>query len=690
MNLFFILWLEERTENDNLLLNKELLESWTADKYAQAQSIRKGTLFWIQKMTSMTPAIFDIHLKKAILQHYPADRKTVLDLLLADWTARDRFHRHLDFVADIMVSLLSKKSYNKRSAPYYAFVQLFNIPDEHHQQDNESADASYYETKSGAYIDLSQFSNCSDKVLMNGCCRLLQRMTRGNASQHVQDWVGDCLQNASSDIVQYYVGWLAQGLNAELESKRTPACFAPFLKVALSSCVSLSAYVVPTLLHIFTFESIQWLLKQGEVANTILVHYFDDGPQVSKYMMVKSLFMTKKKKYIDLLLAHLREIMPGQDPKVARSRAWFKNHFLGVILSLVGEDASGQGVACCIFRQLFKTRDDFEWYFVTPLVPAAKKINFKPLDLSNSHDIYSVKQSGLAAMLQEMVRLGDTDKKERLIKVWFDLWTSGSNFSVPVSWVLQCAGLYDQAPVLVKQMIKRFISIGLQQQQQEEQDIMRMASGRKFLDRIMDLVLLSDTPEPDSLFELVLSVSHQPDTHKEIIWAIINILVELSEELEVEMSLQPTQPTPPKNKAPKQNPRHVNKKQKNLTARKLRDAMKKHEEELEKFLQESKNNSIKALTTLVQRVFNFLLRLVNNTTSTEDTANSCLSIKQDIQHELTIIPLFYLPLSKLIRLIREPEDLQEDIQTTIDLSVEYLKKQTDTSLYDISQKVLCL
>ncbi|KAI7896304.1 uncharacterized protein EV154DRAFT_492975 [Mucor mucedo] len=677
-------------ETGNPLLNKELLESWTADKYSQAQSIRKGTLFWIQKMTTMTPSTFDMYLEKAIKQHYPADRKTVLDLLLADWTARDRFHRHLNFVADIIMSLLSKKSYNKRSAPYYAFVHLFNIPDEHHQQDTEAADASYYETKSGAFIDLSQFSNCSDQVLMNGCCRLLQRMTRGDATQHVKDWVGDCLQNANSDIVQYYVGWLAQGLNTELESKTTSSCFAPFLKVALSSCVSFSTYVVPTLLQTFSLTSLQWLLKQGDHANTILIHYFDDGPQVSKYMMVQGLFMTKPKKFIDLLLTHFREIMPGQDPKAPRSRAWFKNHFLGVILSLVGEDTTGQGVACCIFRQLFKTRDDFEWYFATPLVPVAKRINFKPLDLSNSHDIYSVKYSGLAAMLQEMVRLGDTDKKERLIKVWFDLWTSGSKFTVPVSWVLQCAGLYDQAPVLVKQMIKRFVNIGLDQQQEQEQDIMRMAPERKFLDRIMDLVLLSDTPEPDSLFELVLNVSQSQNTFEEINWAIINILVELSEEIEVEMSLTAAPERPPVKPISKRDRRRGNKKQKNLSARKLRDAMKKHEEELEKFLQETKNNAIKALTTLVQRVFNFLLRLLNNATLADDAANASLSFKQDIQHKLTIIPLFYEPLSKLARLIREPEDLQEDIQTTIDLSVDYLKKQPDTHLYETSQKILGL
>ena len=129
---------------------------------------------------------------------------------------------------------------------------------------------------------------------------------------------------------------------------------------------------------------------------------------------------------------------------------------------------------------------------------------------------------------------------------------------------------------------------------------------------------------------------------------------------------------------------------------KLGATMKKHEEELEKYFQElsdntSKiNNAIKALTTLVQRVFNFLLRLLNDTStlSTVDSNNYCLTIKQDIQRELVDIPLFYEPLAKLDKLINEPEDLHEDIQAVIELSVEYLKKKKDQTVYESSQKIL--
>lgn len=631
----------------------------------------------------MTPTEFDINLKNIIVQQYPTDKKTVLDRLLADWTARDRFHRHLDLVADIMMVLLASKPYNKRSAPYYAFVQLFNIPDEHHQRN-----ADHYETKSGAYIDLSQYSNCSDQSLMKGCCQLLEKVTQSKAGSHVVEWVGDCLHNASADIVKHYITWLVHGFNAEILAKTNPPRFEPFLKVVLKSCQSSSAYIVPILLELFNYDSLEWLLKKNKISAQVLLHYFDDGPQVSKYIMVQGLFMNKQKKYVDLLLTFLRESMTGTDPQLPRSRSWFKNHFLGVILSLVGEDTTGQGVACCIFRQLFKTRENFEWYFATALVPAEKKLNYKALHFANLHNVFDIKESGLAAVFHEMVRLKDTGKKKRLIKVWYDLWTSGSKITVPVSWILQCAGLYDQAPVLVKQMIKNLVTIGLEQQQEENS--MHTTSERTFLDRIMDLVLLSDAPEPESLFELILSVSQPETVYQEVKHAIINILIGLSEELEVEL-MNSEKPLPPQLNRKERKNKRVQKKRSKASARKLlREAIKKHEVELEKYLKESKNVTVKAITTLVQRVFNFLLSLLTNTSSVVDEVNTSLLMKQEIRNDLITTPLIYKPLSKLLRLIQEPENLQEDVQATVDICLEYLKKRPDPSIYNISQKILVL
>lgn len=637
----------------------------------------------------MTPKEFDVNLKKAIVQQYPTDKKTVLDLLLADWTARDRFHRHLEYVANIMMDLLASKPYNKRSAPYYAFVQLFNIPDEHHQRN-----ADHYETKSGAYIDLSQYRNCSDRPLMKGCCQLLESVTQSRAGSHVVEWVGDCLHNASVDIVKHYFTWLVDGFNKEILSTTNSPRFEPFLKVALKSCQSNSAYIVPILLEQFNYNSLEWLLRNNRPSAQVLLYYFDDGPQVSKYLMVQGLFMSKEKKYVDLLMTFLRESMSETDPQLPRSRSWFKNHFLGVILSLVGEDTTGQGVACCIFRQLFKTRENYEWYFATPLVPAEKKLDYKSLHFAKLHDVYDIKESGLAAVFHEMVRLKDTGKKKRLIKVWYDLWTSGSKITVPVSWILQCAGLYDQAPVLVKQMIKELVTIGLEQEP-EGQSTMLATPERTFTDRMMDLVLLSDAPEPENLFELILSVSRPGTVYQEVKQAIINILIELSEEFEMELMASDL-PVAPKPNWRRRDVARVDKNKIINSRIKMKRMIKLHEVDIEHAKhevntdhpKEEENIALKTMTTLVQRVFNFLLPLLTNTSYVVDEVNTTLLMKQEIRNELITTPLMYKPLSKLLRLIQEPEDLLEDVQSTVDLCMEYLKKRPD--VYDISQKILVL
>ena len=123
---------------------------------------------------------------------------------------------------------------------------------------------------------------------------------------------------------------------------------------------------------------------------------------------------------------------------------------------------------------------------------------------------------------------------------------------------------------------------------------------------------------------------------------------------------------------------------------KLRSMMRKHEEELEQYLKETSSQSLKALTTLVQRLFNFLLRLLNSSliNTSVDLNNNSLAVKQDIQKQLMSIPLFYEPLSKLVKWIREPEDLQEDIQAIVELSTDYLKHLPDKTLFEASQRIL--
>ena len=68
---------------------------------------------------------FQQQLTNTILQYYPSEVKTVLDEVLATFIL---YHpEHVELVLSPLISLIYKNrlAYNKRSAPFYSFLQLF-------------------------------------------------------------------------------------------------------------------------------------------------------------------------------------------------------------------------------------------------------------------------------------------------------------------------------------------------------------------------------------------------------------------------------------------------------------------------------------------------------------------------------------------------------------------------------------
>ncbi|CEG80519.1 hypothetical protein RMATCC62417_14842 [Rhizopus microsporus] len=669
-----------RTPGKNPLMDYAPLLSPPSDNQLYTQKcVMDASCFWTRKLGDMIPEEFDLHMKNLIIQHYPTEQKTILDLTLANWAVRDRFRRHRDLIIDAVISLLKKPRYNNRTAPFYAFIQLFNLQEEQLQL----TESNTYKVKSGALIDVVQFGNCADQSLVEGCLLILKRITEAETtySSKLENWVGDCLRITKPDVAQRYIEWLCK----QIREKQTHSIYARYLLTALKDTPHLSIHIVPVLLRYFDEKMLHWLLTSPDpkVASKIFSHYFGDGAQASKHLLVHDLYTSKSSAFMNKLFSFLSDEMSDTSPSSPKSRAWFKNHFLGPMLSVAGRGGNNN-VAAYFFRQFFKTSRDFEWYFQTPLVD--QQLPFSFLDISKSHDIYTIRHTGLASALQEMARLEENEKKE-LVKMWFSLWTapqeSSYRFTAPVSWILQCSGLYDQAPVVVKQMIKQFIKIGMDTMYQQD------SLERSFVDRMMDLVLLSDTPEPDSLFDLFLSVAIDESTRssaqtiqEQIMTDIVNVLVEISEELEIEMKLLSTsaeqQPT---NATRMKEPRRKVTKRRNI--KKMRKLLLKQQAELEESLQKSVQSgerSVKALTTLAQRALNFLLSLLNQT--------AVDNLKQDIQYKLIHMPLFYEPLAKLASLIRQPEDLQEDIQTMIETSLGFLKNHNNENMYTVAQNIL--
>lgn len=642
--------IDELMEHNPLLDHPLILASPSDDGHYAEGCLAECNRFWIRKMEDMIPDEFDACITILIKQHYPTEQKTNLDFVLADWAAKDKFGRHRYLIVDTILQLLKKTRYNNRTAPFYTFTKLFYLREEQ-LGDNRS----FKKKRLGV-----------DQKLVVGCLSILKRMTEVETETlgRVEAWVGDCLRVTEPDVSKRYIEWLCKA-NENNTNPRKKKMYLRFLDTALKETVNHLYHTVPIILRSFDDSMLTWLLKLS-FTKEMMARYFGGVAQWSTHNLVCDLLSNKSKEFMVKLLTFLRNEMGDTSPNSTKSRKWFSNHFLEPILFMAGHEQSKgtKNVAWRIFSQFFKTRDDFEWYFQTPLVD--QQLPFGSLDISKSRDIYSVRYMGLASVVREIGVLKDNEKKERLMRMWFDLWiVSGEDgsckFTVPISWILHCSGLYDQAPVVVKQMIEQFIRVGTESENQQQEGFLGMLSERSFKDRMMELVLLSDTPEPDSLFDLFLKVAcNKPDASEHIITSIVNMLMEVEVDLEIKTMNEFTIKQAIKIE---EQPRNKNRK----------NAMKKAKQkiELEESLQkENHERYIEALRTLIQRILSFLLSFLNHTTL--DTS----IIKQQIKHKILHTPLFYETLGKLLKLTSQNEDLQKDIQTIVEIGMEYLGRQS--------------
>ena len=474
-------------------------------------------------------------------------------------------------------------------------------------------------TKTGADIDISQLvSEYSNSTLKKGCLETLKLLTP-YAETSTKGWVADCLQEAMPQVVEAYIEYVATLVTKENNSNRQRQRHdqAPNNTSGKHLCQilrnprisSIGSHVVPTLLSALDQDTFMWLQRNSTEFIHLIQQYFSECSQLTKHLFVINLLETKTKTYMDQLLSMLRDksttinvTANNSSQRTATSTTsttsrWFLNHFIRALLTVAGNGT--EGVATQIFRQILKTRADFIWYLGSPSLPLSSsskdttedtvatmggsgnssqqqqqyenEINFKGLEIAKTHEILAIKQIGLVYMFHEMVRLGDTAKTERLVQMWYSLWTSeDSSFTVPVSWIMQSIGLYDEAPAVVKHMIEQLIRIGIrqsmqlkiQQQRQEQQQqegiipennnvpgLLSLTSSssspsRSFIVDIIDLMVLADIPELDSIMDVFFRL-YQDEEGKnekkeegvvddEFIWCIVEILIQLIEELRLE------------------------------------------------------------------------------------------------------------------------------------------------------------
>ncbi|KAI9493533.1 hypothetical protein BDB00DRAFT_822332 [Zychaea mexicana] len=768
----------------NPLYNSVSNEKLSSDIINKVQLLREGIKSWHDLFLQVPSSEFDLYLKDLVQRYYPSQQKTMLDTMLAFWTIRNPYNQHRTVIIDALLRRLEEKGpYNRRTSPFYAYTQLYRTPVD------TSIGALYTKkelrasAKTGADIDITQFTNSySNAALKQGCFETLKQLTP-HAETITKGWVADCLQEAMPEVVESYIEYLATNLSQEnLRRNKQQTVGGKHLCEVLRNprITSLGAHVVPKLLQALNENSLLWLRLNSPDFVNLVQQYFSECAQLTKQLLVVSLLQTKPRMYMDELLGLLREKAPSTTPPSTLSpggrTTWFVNHFISALLTVAGDGS--EGVASQIFRQILKTRADFIWYLGAPSLPLKDKEdnistsgggknqqyqdgNFKGLEIAKTHEILAIKQIGLVSMFHEMVRLGDTTKTERLVEIWYTLWTAeNSSFTVPVSWIMQCTGLYDEAPAVVKQMIERLMRIGIRQDIHKKAQLQQLQQGgeeggtnedvpglslsqssRLFVVSIIDLMVLADIPELDTVMDVFLRIyqeeSQEGAVDDELVWSVVEILIQLVEELRMQRTADHNSATTTTTTAAQRNNNQLQSHLQKLLRRKRQDLQKQlfktgnrspakkarrqmaklqkrlqaaataaateasspsslaytghgngdesmdidDDQQQAAFLQSSKKT--KALLQLVQRALTFLLNL-----GSYDEGGMEVQARIRLRNKMSEWLLLYEPLSMFKGLLQQESDLLEDLNSTIDVYIQNLLRGSRGDLAKKAQRLL--
>ncbi|CAO3623473.1 unnamed protein product [Cunninghamella blakesleeana] len=768
---------------------KSLLSDLPSDFSNRSKEIEKGIQLWLQQIGKLQPSESNLYLKELILNNYPSDKKRVLDMVIIEWAIFDPFDCHMEVIINTMISLVGSSSYNKRSAPYYAWIQSFNLTSEDEGEGGNAKKSIGYNIKTGAEIKISRFNNSKhDLTRTRGLEKILQKLTYAS-STGTKLWIEDCLRMASSGIIEEHIAWLTKQLNHELENITSPNASTPFmshLQFALMNprVISLAPFIVPILLHNASDQLLAWLVKKrtekvtttAAGAGKILIEYFSEGNQLSSKILITDLLRTRSKGYIDYLMGYLRINMESTDPSANNSRLWFDHHFLMPILLESGNELIKKNyhqkqqqynVSLLLYQQLLSTPDDFNWFFKTP---CANNMNISSIAskhtwINDYHLILPIRNIGLESLLQCMVQL-DTFKQQQFVNIWKNLWLSKKepnntstigaddnknndhhnlSFNVPIDWILQCIGLYDQAPAIVKQMIELFITIGIKSRIHQNQIVVdTIGKAETFTQQMMDLFLLSDTSEVDGLFDLYLRLCQDVEETRhldesEMVRSTATILISLTEELklrtkytgksssasdkkdvtamEVDNELENENSTTSDdyenttdtdneavnkldananattNKNNSNNSKRQPRKQRQLEQylkwkNKFNYKRKRKQKKLQQKLLKQKKNEVQSMNVLfilVQRALNFLFAILSGS----DENSLCPNARQKVRNDLIHCFTLYEPLANLKRMDLLPTSIQDDLQLIIDVCLELLSKN-DSKIYNIVKHIFAM
>jgi hypothetical protein len=261
------------------------------DQETLKEEVKTNITHWQHAIISSVNE-FDETIKRTLKAHYPADKKALLDHVLANFLLCNPEQSHTILSPLIEKLMLKQMVYHKKHAPFYAFLNLFT----------------------NAFQQVSSMDDPRMQILMV--------LTEENMKQDtfpLSSWIADCLDGNDSLRDQYFQhlvqsGWIKQILSIFKEdvNKKTS---------------TLTAAMVPAILND------EHATSDLSVFSEMLKHYFLQQPPAQTQKLLHQLLSGESiQRTIHSLFQLLHKELPMNQFQ------WFSIHFLNPLLQGVAEN----------------------------------------------------------------------------------------------------------------------------------------------------------------------------------------------------------------------------------------------------------------------------------------------------------------------------------------------------------------
>ncbi|OZJ05680.1 hypothetical protein BZG36_01447 [Bifiguratus adelaidae] len=469
---------------------------------------------WIRSLGIGDAFVFQASLKKVIEQHYPNNRKSVLDLAIAQF-----MYRHPEWMPTIVSGLVETmfkdtSVYNIRNCPFYAIASVYT------KTITEPKGSNPQLRKRRKTYNVGHVDTCA--AFFAELHSLTLRGTTKNKRKHTRAWLSECIKHSSNEVVASFVARVMKDARLTSTTKNVAHNIVQLISrdwpTRIVSIMAKSAIVVADQ------ETLAAMLAKDEFRKVVIGLFESEETSLIANDCVEDLLYLQKGYAFDSLTAVLE-----------KSHAGMWRFLVSFIHSALSSVPTNSEFVLSHLRQVLLSDNFPVLFYTSPAEQEASTHTSWETTVLSTHRAFHIPASAAIHLWTQRINLASESTRAAVITLWRQCWMNGKRLP-PVNWILCLLITYGNACEDLKTFYNELIQKSMEFLATERHAATSLDGilDGDFVRRIYDLIFFaeSDIQPLYDTFCRMMSKQSDPktsDSAKCILRLLMDVSIELNQ-----------------------------------------------------------------------------------------------------------------------------------------------------------------